>query len=318
MRYINLEQGTQDWLDWRTCGIGGSDAPVVMGVSPYDSPLGLWQLKRGSRPPQPDNPAMRRGRLMEEPARLAYEQHTGQLVVPRCAEHEQHPFIRASFDGLSMLDPLGVEIKCPGRVSHEMALQGLVPPWYWPQVQHLMLVSGYDHWHYWSYDGKHGVLIEVARDPDYIGKLLDAEIKFWNHVLNNVMPIEKASLVAANAWRVAKQQLSQAEVNLEWAKERLVKEVPLDAPGSIDVGLATIICADSAGPVDWKKLAEDHGIDDAVIEKYRKDGSRRVSVREATARKTQQVMEEMERMSIPTQPVAVNQTSDEDEFSVVW
>lgn len=36
-----------DWLAARRTGIGGSDAPVVCGVSPWKSPLTLWSEKRG-------------------------------------------------------------------------------------------------------------------------------------------------------------------------------------------------------------------------------------------------------------------------------
>ena len=42
-RLINLEQGTYEWLEWRMGGLGASDAPVVMGVSPYSTSRTLWE-----------------------------------------------------------------------------------------------------------------------------------------------------------------------------------------------------------------------------------------------------------------------------------
>ncbi len=318
MLLVDHDQGSQEWLSWRQGGIGGSDAPVIMGVSPYETKLGLWQLKLGRKQPQPDNPGMQRGRLLEEPARRAYEAATGEIVTPQCAEHEQYPFIKASFDGLSLFRRVGVEIKCPGEEDHALACLGIVPPKYWPQVQHLMLVSGYDEWHYWSYDGEEGVLVVVQRDPVYIGLLLEAEMKFWNQVVNDIMPVETEALIAAGAWRVAHQMLEQAEANLEWSREQLLKAANFDPSvlGSEDIGLATIINAESPGPVDWKQLAADKGIDDLTIESYRKPGSSRVSIRKATATKTKAVMEEMAKREIPAGPISPGQS--DDDFQIVW
>ena len=42
-------QGTSEWLENRKNHIGASDAPVVMGVSPWDTPYKLWENKLGRR-----------------------------------------------------------------------------------------------------------------------------------------------------------------------------------------------------------------------------------------------------------------------------
>lgn len=325
MKLVTFDQGSQDWLDWRGTGIGGSDAAAVLGCSPYETPLGLWLFKLGRKPPKPDNPGMKRGRDLEEPARLAYEAFTGISVLPQCAEHDQYPFIKASFDGLGVFDEMVVEIKCPGAEDHSLALQGIVPPKYWPQVQHLLLVTGYPVLHYWSYDGNDGCLVIVNRDEAYIQKLLDAEKHFWACVQADVMPVDSDAIAAAGGWRIAQEAFDQAKANLDWARERLVAVASTDVtqPSSTDLGLATITVSETSGSIDWPRLAKDMGITPDQQEGYRKPSRTSVAVRKSTEAKTQQIMAEMSKRLIdvaassPT-PVVVANPLPEGLSEFVW
>ena len=311
MKIINHDQGSQEWLAWRATGIGGSDAAAVMGCSPYETALGLWLFKLGRKPPKPDNPGMKRGRDMEDEARKAYEAHTGIDVVPQCAEHDLYPFIKASFDGLGVFEDMVLEIKCPGAEDHALATQGIVPPKYWPQVQHLLLVSGHPVLHYWSYDGATGVLVIVNRDEAYIQKLLDAEKHFWACVEADTMPVESDAIAAAAGWRIAQEMLDQAKANLDWARDQLVKASGVDVtqPSSNDLGLATITVSETSGSIDWPKLAKDLQIPSDQQEAYRKPSKVSVAVRKSTEAKTQQILREMSKRVIvasPAAPVVVN------------
>ena len=64
----HLQQGTQEWLDWRKERIGASDTPCIMGVG-FKTPFQLWQVKTGRVPPDPQNYAMQRGNELEFGAR---------------------------------------------------------------------------------------------------------------------------------------------------------------------------------------------------------------------------------------------------------
>ena len=46
--FLNLDQKTQEWLIWRAQGIGASDAPIIMGVSPWSNIIALWRDKRAT------------------------------------------------------------------------------------------------------------------------------------------------------------------------------------------------------------------------------------------------------------------------------
>lgn len=183
-----IAQNTPEWLEYRKNGLGASDAPVIAGVSPWMTPLQLWQEKTGTAPEREPNEWMARGIAMEPIARAAYEAETGNVVEPALAVHPQHDWLRASLDGLSFDGDLVIEIKCPGRSKHNEAKEGHIPDVYWPQLQHQLMLAGATHLHYWSFDGEEGVLIPVEPDSQYQEWLLAKEREFWQHVIDKTPP----------------------------------------------------------------------------------------------------------------------------------
>jgi predicted phage-related endonuclease len=71
-----------DWLDIRKGFVGASEAAALIHCHPYLTLTHLWALKAGRIDPEPENPAMRRGKLLEPVAleMLAEERPT------RCRE----------------------------------------------------------------------------------------------------------------------------------------------------------------------------------------------------------------------------------------
>jgi putative phage-type endonuclease len=183
-----LQQGSTAWLAWRRGGVGASDAPAVMGVSPWMDLETLWLDKTGRRPGGFSNHAMRRGQRLEPEARALYIRTTRVRVEPVCLEHDAHPWMRGSLDGISADGSVVLEVKCPGAADHGVALRGGVPEKYVPQLQHLLAVSGAGVCHYWSYRDDAGTLIEVAPDRGYIQRLVERERDFWRHVLEDRRP----------------------------------------------------------------------------------------------------------------------------------
>lgn len=183
-----MKQQTQDWLAWRMSGIGASEAPAVMNASPWCSSYKLWQLKTGRIEPDPKNPQMERGLALEPVARDRYEQFTGIEMPDDTAKHPEHEFIRASLDGINKSVKKVLEIKCPGKVDHFTAVQGKIPDKYVWQCVHLLMVTGFPSLDYFSFDGKHGVVVTYRRDRAAEAKLLAAEIKFWKCVEMDIPP----------------------------------------------------------------------------------------------------------------------------------
>ena len=179
---LNFEQSTEAWLAWRRDGIGASDAPVIMGLSPWQKEGELLLLKTGQKAERPANDAMERGKRLEPVARQAYVDHTGIAVAPMCVQSREHAWMRASLDGLSPDGRHVVEIKCPGEKDHSLAAAGTVPGKYYPQLQHILAVTGLAEIYYWSFRYGHTVLLRVDRDEAFIAELIEKEVAFWTQV----------------------------------------------------------------------------------------------------------------------------------------
>src|ERR1700690_2844696 len=95
-----LVQGTKEWLDFRKDKVGASDAPVIMGVSPWSTPLKLWEEKMGLRQPRKPTKSMEEGINNEEKARQMFEKETGIYVLPNVFVHPSLGWLMASFDGM--------------------------------------------------------------------------------------------------------------------------------------------------------------------------------------------------------------------------
>jgi putative phage-type endonuclease len=274
----DLTQGSNGWALWRAQGIGSSDAPAIMGVSPWSTALQLFELKTGKREPQATNAAMQRGSDLELYARREFEFEHGGDFPPACLIHPDYPFLGASLDGWNPEQSTVVEIKCPGRADLELARNGKVPPKYLPQVMHLLLVSGADRCLYVTYDQDAGCIsLTVERDEPYIALLLEKEIAFWRCVETDTPPDPTEADVehrddedweaAARDYRLAYQTAAEAEADVKHAREVLltlaggrrcegfgVKVTPYPRLGAVDYRAAGKELADILGePVDWDK-----------------------------------------------------------------
>ena len=182
---LSFEQNTHEWLSWRREGIGASDAPVIMGHSPWQKESELLLLKTGRKTEASANFAMQRGKRLEPLARLSYVNHTGIDVAPMCVQSLTHDWMRASLDGLSPDGGHVVEIKCPGEKDHQLSGSGSIPDKYYAQLQHILAVTGLAEISYWSFRLDHTVLLKIKRDDNFISSLIEKESAFWARVCQN-------------------------------------------------------------------------------------------------------------------------------------
>jgi len=174
---VDLEQGTEEWLEWRHSGIGASDASTVMGDNRFQLPSELLHQKRNRINTKP-NEKMRLGTLLEPKARDLYIEETGILVEPLCLQSKEYSWLIASMDGITDDYDHIVEIKC-GKSAYWQANKGKVPSYYYGQLQHQLMITGLDAVDYWCYwPGYDGILQTVNRDEPYIRRLLQTEMEF--------------------------------------------------------------------------------------------------------------------------------------------
>jgi putative phage-type endonuclease len=270
------------WLEWRRQGIGASDAPVIMEVSPWTTPYQLWEVKTGLVIKEDTgNWATDRGNRLEEVARSLYELKTGFDIPPKLVTHPEHEWIRASLDGYNETHNFLVEIKCPGADDHAKAMQGLIPEKYYPQIQHQLLASGAAKAHYISYDGADSlVIVEILPDGEYINQLYEKERDFWDLVTSNTAPelsprdvkvIDTPGLLdLANRYIELDEQAKGIEKEMKAIKAQLSEDAEVSRYVRCSLNRLNITRTVRKGAVDYEAIGELEGVD---LDAYRKKGT---------------------------------------------
>ena len=219
MRIVTLKQNGREWHAWRGKGLGASDAPVVMGDSPWQTPFGLWLDKTGickrEEPNEYQLAAMRRGHELEPEIRKRMEQQLGMEFSSLSAEHDEFSYIRASFDGYNEKRGVFIEIKAPNKDDHAKAVSGLVPTKYKAQLQQQFLVSGASRGYYGSWSGKLNELVAIVPvmpDFDYQKQLLESLHDFWRRVEMQMAPALQPGELNKLAARAGKLQTQLASI----------------------------------------------------------------------------------------------------------
>ena len=180
-------QGSPKWHDFRKCHLGASEAPIIMGISPWCRAHNLWEEKLGFRESKPVTQKMQRGMDLEPIARELCIDHHGINFIPKVIEMIEYPFLSASLDGILEDENIILEIKCPNQDTHNLALRGYIKDYYMCQMQHQMMVSGFDRCLYMSYNPEHQnpiAYVDVHMDEKFIGGLFKMEKHFWKCVCN--------------------------------------------------------------------------------------------------------------------------------------
>ena len=194
---INVER--EAWLAGRRNGIGASDAPAALGISPFKSRGDLWAEKTGlvEPPDLSDNEAVEWGLRLEEPIAIAYAEKTGRSVM-MCPPFSSrtHPTIEwltCTPDAFQSVDgrPLGLlQIKTTSAFNAADWSDG-TPLYYQVQLQHELFVTG----HEWGtlvclIGGQKLVRFDQERNDQFIQAMLPKLSEFWGCVQTKTRPAE--------------------------------------------------------------------------------------------------------------------------------
>lgn len=271
---IELEQGCQEWHALRKTKITATDASVIMGASHWKTRIQLYNEKLSNDAPMAPNSRMQRGTDLEPIARDLFNIKTGFNMKPAVLIKD---WAMASLDGLDE-NIFGVlEVKCPGAIDHERAVNGSVPDHYYPQLQHQMYVAGVPMVHYFSFDGMDGVIVKVKRDDNYIEKMIEEEKKFYECLMNKTPPeplesdyVERNDFEweqCASRWKSVTNSIKE----LEKEQEELRKQLILLSGDSNTKGAGLSLCqVQRVGNVDYSKIPQLKGIN---LEQFRKGSS---------------------------------------------
>lgn len=201
-----------EWKARRRQGLGASDLPAILGLSPWASPFSVWADKSGLLPDEDDeSDFMEFGRWAELMIGPWFTDRTGLLVAGEQMEctHKDEPWMRCTLDGLvfpdrkplaadvSMADALGplqIKTTSPGRRWEE------IPPHILAQEQWELHVTGMDRVWIATLHGRRLEIYELERDQADIDMMVDRARTFWHdHVLAGEPPEVDGSEATAAA-----------------------------------------------------------------------------------------------------------------------
>jgi putative phage-type endonuclease len=286
------------WHAERATGIGGSDAASVLGLSPWKSPLQVYQDKTGEAEPQPESEPMRFGTLLEPVIRSEYVRRTGRQVIfgqPSIC-HPDYPWMRANLDGIT--DDRIFEAKT-ARDDRGWGEAGSddVPQHYLLQVMHYMVVTG-------RHLADIAVLIggsdfriySVPFNRDLADLIIEGERQFWDAVQRREPPAP-GTLAEINL-RYQKSRPAAVELppNVAAACERLreIKDAEKEAQKEADacesivkmeMGEADTATVDGVVVVTWKQAKSSRIFDSKAFRAAHPDVAEKYMVENAGSRR---------------------------------
>ena len=264
MKFVEMEQRSQEWLDWRKSKIGASEIPIILGESPYCTPYVLWQKKLGFIENNSDNFAMKRGRDLESIVLSMVNEKLKANFVPATIVHDEFEWASASLDGIDLEKMLILEIKCPNKDDHELASNGKVPKHYFPQVQWQLFVSGIHKGFYASYNSGDLQVVSVEYDEEYIvNQVMPKACEFLVCIRELIAPAlsenDYVQMVSdefahcAEEWKTAE---NMAKVYTEKEKYYKNKLIELSDDSNCQGYGIKLQRVNREGSVDWKDLWE--------------------------------------------------------------
>ena len=221
-----------EWLRWRSKGLGASDAPIVLGLTPWSSPTELCHQKRGEAKPLTATDRMEWGLLCEPALTTMAEQRYGwRLAECEHMTHPDHEWARCTPDRFRVTDdgPEIVELKVCWRDTHwgdgctaipHAEPGGNVPVYYYIQVQWQLFVCQLHVG--WLVGMVAGNLrrYRVQRDDDLIAAMFEKLKQFWVAcVIGGEEPYDDTEngerFIRASQHDIRQSETHQAEMRLE-------------------------------------------------------------------------------------------------------
>ena len=261
------------WHMKRSRGIGGSEIPIILGLSPYTTPYQLWLEKTGEVLPRDIGslPHVRRGVEGEIVCRALIEQEERAIYKPKTWE-QAGTIYRCSDDGYNLDTETILEIKCQGKDAHEKAkTEGLIPEHYRIQCQWNLMVSGAKRCRFISFRPEVPERVEISCEPNPSEwpALRKAADEFWELVQSKTPPkltdkdyIEIADIdfeEASKEYVYLKAQAAQLEDKI-LALSKTLKKAALNHR-AVKNSHVKVLRTQRQGTVDYKRLAEDAGLD---------------------------------------------------------
>lgn len=227
---------TNEQLEIRKSGIGGSDAAAVLGLSKWNTPLQIYLKKKGLLEVE-QNDAMYWGSKKEAVIREVYQEKTGyNVLIPEMIRHSKHNFMLANVDGIANGNRL-LEIKT-ASYDDEWGESGSTtyPQDYYVQVQHYLAVTKLKIADLVVLIGSNDYrTYEIEADLEFQEMIIDGERKWWENFKNDIEPepisyddiIAKFGQISNAISKIADEDIKEKLHQLKLIKEK-IKSLGLD------------------------------------------------------------------------------------------
>lgn len=206
---------TKEWESLRRLGLGGSDGPIVLGLSPYRENRGLYHDKIGTKLAESNSgdAVFDRGHYLEPRVIQAFCERSGAVVIPetRMFRSKTHPCCTANIDAIIQMPDGSIyvfEAKTTKAENFAAWASNKIPAHYVPQCRQYPAVLNDDRimgtfigclfvvdlsinnrFVGAAYDKTQALFRKVERDADKEQELLDSEETFWaEHVIAGSEP----------------------------------------------------------------------------------------------------------------------------------
>lgn len=176
MKELLVTQGSPEWLAARANCLNASEAPAMMGVSPYMTRTELLQQKKTGVVPAIDAATQKRfdaGHEAEATARAIVEEMLGEELYPIVATDDAGRLL-ASSDGATMTLDVGFEHKLWNEETAAEVRAGNVPEHHKWQLDQQIAVFGFEKIIFTCSDGTRDNFVhcEYRTTPERISRLI--------------------------------------------------------------------------------------------------------------------------------------------------
>lgn len=288
---IDLEQGSNEWLEFRKGKIGGSDIPAIMScidAHQKRSELLADKILNTEREHSDFVKAMfAEGHEIERLARDAFNERTGIVYTPKVVQLKQFPAFIASLDGISDGMNIVIEIKSTRKKSIlEDVRNKIVPSVYNLQIQWQLYITDIKFAYLIVVDSitRETYILLVDRNDSLIEKIKFEAAKFLYEMKNTELA-EPKTLVVENAKMqeiaAARQSVKELQNQLDIFDEMIKKhaaQLLKDFGATRIEGFGVVIQeVERAGAIDYSKI---EALKNINLEQYRKKPTRYVKISE--------------------------------------
>lgn len=210
MKVLELQQGTKEWKEAREQAFTASLAPAMMGDGYNSRNMELeYALGIRERDTKHLESLFAQGHEAEAKARPVFEERWGLSVSPLVGVKEIDGMkLLASFDGITMDNDLVWEHKFTSKEFDD------IPPLYYWQLEHQLLVSGAELAVLTVTSRKDGVITHYAYNaqPERQQQLIEGW-KQWQHDLENYERTDTEWLALAESYKAIDQEIKSMEAN---------------------------------------------------------------------------------------------------------